>query len=216
MVTINIRAVTNKGSLENKHSDLFDTNELTFCTGTIFGEVGNCHGVYTWDTYPFALVTTEDRHTRCNFWGQFRLSFLTLDREYNVTASYFGYELTKSVTLTKEEPVKEIHFDMYETEPENIEQKENNPKLYGIIFGFTGGVFDHANWIVRFAKLKFENRNIRSGYFGFYVIRFLELGKTYTIISSKEGYYDRTHEITLTSQKPIQMINFFMETLDTA
>ena len=121
MVTINIQAASNKDGIENKHIDIIDTNEPTFCTGTIFGEVGNSHGLWTWETYPFALVTTEDRRTRCNFHGQFKLSFLTLNCEYNVTAYFLGYELTKSVILTKEEPVKEIHF-----EDDNLTLKRNH------------------------------------------------------------------------------------------
>jgi hypothetical protein len=212
---INIQATFNKDSTEINHSEIIDTDEPTICTGTIHGEVGNSHGVYAWTTCPFALVTTGIRRTRCNFDGEYELSCLTLNREYKVTAHYLRYKETEYVTLTKENPVKKIFFDMYESKPKNIVPKENNPKLYGLIFGFTGGVFDHANWVVRYAKLTFENRNTRSGYFGFYVIRFLELDKTYTITSRKEGYYDRTHKITLTIRKPIQMVNFFMEILDT-
>lgn len=212
---VNIQAISNKDGIENKLTESIDTNELTNCIGTIYGEVGNSHGVYAWTPCPFALVTTGIRRTRCNFDGEYDLSGLTLNRKYIVTAHYLGYKQTEVATLTKEETVKKIFFDMYQSEPKNIEPKEKNPKLYGLIFGITGGVFDHANWIVKFATLTFENRTTHSGYFGFYVIGFLELGKTYTINSSKEGYYDRTHKITLTIQKPIQMINFYMETLGT-
>ena len=177
----------------------------------IYGEVGNSHGVYAWTSCPFALVTTGLRRTRCNFNGEYELSCLPLNRVYKVTAHHFGYRQTEFVRLTTEDPVKKLFIDMYLSEPRNIESKENNPAFYGIIFGITGGVFDHANWPERFVTLTFENRTTQSGFFGFYVIGFLEIGKTYSITSSKEGYYDRTHKITLTILKPIQMINFFME-----
>ena len=92
----------------------------------------------------------------------------------------------------------------------SITKETPKPLCYGLIYGITGGVFEHANWIVRFATLKFEHRTTKSGFFGFYIIGLLQIGKTYSITLSKEGYINRTYEVTLTKQKPIQMQNFYM------
>jgi len=98
-----------------------------------------------------------------------------------------------------------------ESEPVNIKSKDNSkPIRFGLIFGRTGGVFEHASWSVGFTKLSFENRSKISGYFGFYIIGKLEIGKTYEITASKEGYSNETKIIKLTTKRPIQRINFFM------
>ena len=82
---------------------------------------------------------------------------------------------------------------------------------FGFIFGITGGVFEHAQWFVPQTKLTFENRTITSGrIYGFYIIFFLQIGKTYTITAHKDGYLPLTQTVKLTLQKPIQLINFFM------
>ena len=88
--------------------------------------------------------------------------------------------------------------------------KTNRPIRYGLIFGFTVGVFEHANWLLSFTKLEFENRTKISGFYGFYIIGFLEIGKTYSITASKEDYSSDTIKVTLTEEKPIQIINFHL------
>ena len=90
-----------------------------------------------------------------------------------------------------------------------LESKEN-PR-FGFIFGITGGVFEHAQWFVPQTKLTVENRTITSGrIYGFYIMFFLQIGKTYTITAHKDGYLPLTQTVILTLQKPIQLINFFM------
>ena len=113
----NIQAQTIKKSNENTNDDNIIDDEQPTLFGSIYGEVGNSHGVYTWTFCPFALVTTGLRRTRCNFWGHYILLHLPLNRIYRVTAHYQGYKLTKTVELTTIEPVKELIFDMYESEP---------------------------------------------------------------------------------------------------
>jgi hypothetical protein len=132
-------------TLENTLTERYKNNELTSCTGIIYGEVGNSHGVYAWTPCPFALVKTGLRRTLCNFKGEYKLSHLPLNRVYKVTAHYLGYKLTEYVKLTKEEPVKKLFIDMYGSEPVHIEPIENNPACFGFIFGITGGVFEHAS-----------------------------------------------------------------------
>jgi hypothetical protein len=90
------------------------------------------------------------------------------------------------------------------------EESKSLPISYGFILGRTRGRFDFQIWTVRFANLEFENRTTRSGFFGFFIIGFLEIGKTYEIKSSKEGYIDDFQEVTLTKEKPIQWIDFIM------
>jgi len=203
--------INNENDIKNQHASTIEADEESECIGLIHGSVGNSHGVYTWTTYPFALVTTGIKRTRCNIFGDYSMSLL-LYREYYVTAHVKGFKpLTKHVYLTLEKPIQQITFDMDESEPENVKSIENpKPTFYGLIFGRTGGVFEHASWSVGFTKLSFENRSKLSGYFGFYIIGKLEIGKTYSITASKEDYSDLTTEVTLAAEKPIQRINFFM------
>lgn len=42
------------------------------------------------------------------------------------------------------------------------------------------------------------------------MIGFLQIGKTYSITASKQDYSNLTLEVTLTAEKPIRRINFFM------
>jgi hypothetical protein len=188
-----------------------ETNEDSGIFGFIHGCVGNSHGVYSWTPCPFALVTAGINRARCGLYGYYSMRLL-LYRGYYVTAHVKGFKpLTKYVYLTVEEPIVKLVFDMDESQPANIESKESpKPISYGIIFGFTGGVFEYASWRVGFVKLKFENRTKISGFFGFYIIGYLEISKTYFITSSKEGYIDLTREIKLIKEKPIQMISFYM------
>jgi hypothetical protein len=82
---------------------------------------------------------------------------------------------------------------------------------YGFIFGITCGSFEHASWRVPLAQIIIENRTIRrSGIFGFYMIFFLQIGKTYTITAHEEGYYSFTETFTLTLQQPIQKIDLLL------
>lgn len=205
--TSTIQAVTIKTC--NKNQTKIDVESS--CLGLILGSVGNSHGVYSWTSYPFSLVTAGIKSTRCNLIGDYSMSLL-LYHEYYVTAHVIGFKpLKKYVYLTLEEPIQTITFDMDESEPVNIEPKNiSRPICFGFIYGRTGGVFEHASWRVGFTKLKFENKTIISGFFGFYVIGFLQIGKTYSITASKEGYSNLTLEVTLTAKKPIQRINFFM------
>jgi hypothetical protein len=185
--------------------------EKTGCIGMIQGSVGNSHGVYSWTPYPFSKLTAGTKSTRCNINGDYSMS-LFLYHKYNVTAHVKGFKpLTKYVYLTAEDPIRKLTFDMDESEPENIKSiKDSKAVFYGLIFGRTGGVFEHASWPVGFAKLEFEDRSKISGFFGFYVIGFLEIDKTYEITASKEGYTDKTKIVKLTEKMPIQLINFYM------
>ena len=193
--------------------DTVKTNdkEKTDCIGRIQGSVGNSHGVYSWTPYPFSKVPAGIKSTRCNINGDYSMSLL-IYHKYNVTAHVKGFKpLTKYVYLTAEDPIKKLTFDMDESEPENIKSiKDPKAVFYGLIFGRTGGVFEHASWPVGFTKLEFENRSKVSGFFGFYIIGFLEIGKTYEITASKEGYTEETKIVKLTAKKPIQWINFYM------
>ena len=84
------------------------------------------------------------------------------------------------------------------------------PACFGLIYGQTRGVFEHASWPLSFVTLKFENRKTTSSFFGFYIIGFLIIGKTYFITADKNEYFLRTKEITLTFQEPIQRIDFYL------
>ena len=137
---------------------------------------------------------------------------LCLYREYNVTAHVRGFKpLTKYVYLTLEEPIQEIIFDMDESEPVNIKSKDNNnPIIFGYIYGKTGGVFAYASWPVGFTTLKFGFRRTISGLFGFYFIPFLLIGKTYSITACKRGYDKLTIKVTLTQEEPVKRVDFYM------
>jgi hypothetical protein len=197
--------------IDNKQTGSIKPNEEPIFFGLIHGCVGNSHGVYSWTPCPFALVTTGINRARCGLYGYYSMR-LFLYREYIITAHVKGFKpLSKYVYLTKEEPIHEIIFDMYESEPINIESKDNNkPIFFGYIYGKTGGVFGYASWPVGFTTLKFGYRRTISGLFGNYIICLLRIGKTYSITASKKGYDNLTLKVTLTEEEPIQRIDFYM------
>ena len=203
--------IHNKNETENIIAEKTEADEEPNCIGLIHGCVGNSHGVYSWTSCPFALVTAGIKRARCGIFGFYSMPLL-LYREHYVSAHVIGFKpLKKYVYLTLEEPIQEIVFDMDESEPVNIESKDNSkPIRFGFIYGWTGGVFGYASWLVRFTTLEFGNRKKISGYFGFYVIGFLRIGETYSITASKQDYSNLTLEVTLTAERPIQWINFFM------
>lgn len=189
-----------------------ENEKVTACTGFIYGDVGNSHGMFTWSPYPFALVTNGIKWVRCGLLGQYSMR-LSLYHDYNITAHVIGSKpLTKHVYLTEEEPNRKITFDMYGSGTKDIKQDENpKPKIYGMIFGITISTFDHAPFCVQRASISIENRTKISGWiYGFYMFCFLEIGKPYTILVEKEGYRPLTETFTLTSQRPIQHLNLCM------
>lgn len=113
--TSTIQAATIK--TRNKNQTKIDVESS--CLGLIQGSVGNSHGVYSWTSYPFSLVTARIKSTRCNLNGDYSMSLL-LYHEYYVTAHVIGFKpLKKYVYLTLEEPIQKITFDMDESEPIN-------------------------------------------------------------------------------------------------
>ena len=103
-----------------------ETNEESTCLGFIYGSVGNSHGVYTWTTYPFALVTSGIKLTRCNIGGGFFM-FLSLNRLHCVTAHVIGFKpLILYIQLTADDPIQRVSFDMYGHERESYEMDLND------------------------------------------------------------------------------------------
>ena len=103
-----------------------ETNEESTCLGFIYGSVGNSHGVYTWTTYPFALVTSGIKLTRCNIGGGFFM-FLSLNRFHYVTAHVIGFKpLTLHIRLTADDPIQRVSFDMDGHERESYEMHFND------------------------------------------------------------------------------------------
>jgi hypothetical protein len=112
-------------AIANNAVDLKDEKEPA-CMGFIYREVGNSHGMYTWSSYPFALVTNGIKWIRCGLLGQY-LMRLSLYHKYNVTAHVTGFKpLTKHVYLTEEEPIRKITFDIYGEEREDVKSFENS------------------------------------------------------------------------------------------
>jgi len=181
------------------------------CIGKIDGRVGNSKGLYYWEPYIFSKVDAEVKETRTGLLGIYRF-FLPVNRYYNITANKTGFKpMTKRVYLSKDYPTIEVNFDFFESEPvEKKEVKNSKPTFYGMILGRISGVFEHASWFVGFTKLEFENRTKTSGFFGFYIIGFLEIDKIYSITAIKEGYSNETKVVKLTTKKPMQWINFYM------
>jgi len=198
-------------NLQAKNTLNIVTDEEPSCIGHIYGSVGNSHGIYAWEPYIFAFVDAKVKQTRTGLLGVYHL-FLPLNNVYQITAFKSGFKpLTKEVNLTDKRPVQEVNFDFFESEPVEEEEVENSkPTFYGFIVGITGGVFEYASWFVSFTKLSFENRTKISGFFGFYIIGRLEIGKEYKITASKEGYSNLTQKVTLTAEKPIKWVSFFM------
>ena len=115
--------ISNENYIENQHAGKIEADEKSSCKGLIHGSVGNSHGVWSWTPYPFALVTTGIKRTRCNIAGDYLISLL-LYHEYYVTAHVAGLKpLTKYVYLTLDEPIRSITFDMDESEPVNSKSK---------------------------------------------------------------------------------------------
>jgi hypothetical protein len=96
------------------------------------------------------------------------------------------------------------------TPNKNLENEKSKPSRFGFIYGRIQGRFDFQFHILRFAKLEFENRKTWSGFFGYYIIGFLQIGKTYEITATKNGWNSVTQEVTLTKENPIQRINFIL------
>jgi hypothetical protein len=117
--TVTIPAIAN-------NTDDLENEKESACTGRIYGEVGNSHGVWSWTPCPFALVTAENKRVRCGLYGHYSMR-LSLYHEYNVTAHVIGFKpLTKHVYLTEEEPIKRLTFDMYGREYDDIKSFENS------------------------------------------------------------------------------------------
>ena len=119
--TSTIQAETIKNEAEDKIAENIEDDEESSCLGCIYGSVGNSHGVYTWTTYPFALVTSGIKSTICGIGGGYSM-FLSLNRVHYVTAHVIGYKpLTKYVHLTTDDPIQRVNFDMYGRERESSE-----------------------------------------------------------------------------------------------
>ena len=211
LILLIVSLVISSSNFQAKNTMPKENEKQSVCIGKICGRVGNSKGLYFWQPYLFAKVDAEVKQTKTGILGWYRL-FLPVNKYYNLTAYKSGFEpITKMVYISENCPNIEVNFDFFESEP--LDKKENERhklKFYGLIFGRTCGVFEHANWLVGFTKLSFENRTKISGLYGFYIIGFLEIGKTYSINASKNGYSKDTEIIKLTATKPIQRINFFM------
>jgi hypothetical protein len=81
---------------------------------------------------------------------------------------------------------------------------------YGIIFGKTWGVFEHATWLVPVIKIEIEGKTIYSSWFSRYKISGLELGYTYEIKASNPGYYNRTYQVELTAEEPCKFLDIYL------
>ena len=100
-----------------------DENEKSRCFGTIYGNVFGETGGYP-AFIPFARIEIEGlRRKHCDLFGGFVFTGLSLDRMYKVTADANGYEEdTKTVTLTKDEPCKDIMFVLLKDPDEKIKK----------------------------------------------------------------------------------------------
>jgi hypothetical protein len=111
--------LNNKNETDNTIIKKTENGTESSCCGLIYGSVGNSHGVWSWTPYPFALVTAGIKRTRCNIFGDYSMTLL-LYHEYNVSAHVKGFKpLTIYVYLTFDEPIRDITFDMDESEPNN-------------------------------------------------------------------------------------------------
>ena len=118
-------SIIQAGTIKNETKDNV-TNEESTCFGFIYGSVGNSHGVYTWTTYPFALVTSGIKLTRCSIGGGFFM-FLSLYHVHRVTAHVVGFKpLTLFIQLTADDPIQRVSFDMYGYERESYEMYLND------------------------------------------------------------------------------------------
>jgi hypothetical protein len=91
-------------------------NEEPTCFGTILGHT-HMKYCWAWCPVPFAKVDAGIKQTISLANGFYILTGLPLGRTYTVTASKRGYhDDTKEVTLTVEEPYKEIYLDLQEKE----------------------------------------------------------------------------------------------------
>ncbi len=127
--TSTIQAETIKNEAEDKIAENIEEDEESSCLGCIYGSVGNSHGVYTWTTYPFALVTSGIKSTICGIGGGYSM-FLSLNRVHCVTAHVVGFKpLTKYVHLTTDDPIQRVVFDMDGYEQESSESNPINKNL---------------------------------------------------------------------------------------
>jgi len=186
-------------------------NEKPTIEGCIYGEVGNSHGVYTWTFYPFALVTSGLKRSRCNFYGQYSMK-LSLNTEHFVTAHVRGFKpLTKKVYLTDEKPTKEIFFDMYASSP-SARSVNNEKNCYGVVHGAIryspDGYYGDMPSFYTVVKLG-DKIDFLSYFTSYYKFRGLELDKEYTITYSHRNFHTKTVTFTLTEDQPNLELNLF-------
>lgn len=198
-------------NFQAKNTVKIENEEEPTCIGKFEGRVGCSHSLFYWQSYLFTKADAEVKQIRNGLFGWYHM-FLPINKEYRITGYKSGFKpMTKVIYHSEDYTVQELNFDFFESEPENIRSIEyTKPLCYGLIFGRTGGVFEYASWPVGFTKLEFENRSKVSGFFGFYIIGYLEIDKIYKITASKEGYIDETKIVKLTTKNPVKWINFYM------
>jgi len=141
LINLIVLIILLSSNFQAKNTVKIEYKEKPACIGIIHGSVGNSKGLYYWESYIFAKVDAEVKQTRTGLLGCFRF-ILPLNREYKITAYKSGFKpMTKEIYLSETHPVREVTFDFFESEPENIKSIEDSkPVFYGFIFGITGGV----------------------------------------------------------------------------
>jgi hypothetical protein len=104
-----------------KKIEIKDSKEQTCCFGTIYGYVAAETGGYP-SFIPFAKIEIEGvRKKICGIFGSYRFIGLPLERTYDVTADANRYRSkTFSITLTNDDPCKELIFVLKEDPDEDI------------------------------------------------------------------------------------------------
>jgi len=181
------------------------------CFGTIIGKTG----AYSWSGWgPVnnvkVTIGSRTKYSKPHFF----FTGLALGQTYTVTASKTGWKTqTKEVTLSEDNPIANIQFDLDNDDDNTKTYKNYN---FGLIYGHTMWVENWSGGPIWFAKIKAQGENYhrvkRSNIFGVYFL-LLPLNVEISITASKAGYETVTKTVTLTEKNRIENLSFTLNEL---
>ncbi|MCK4995481.1 MAG: carboxypeptidase regulatory-like domain-containing protein [Thermoplasmatales archaeon] len=156
------------------------------------------------------------RTTYIGVLGGFRFNFVPVGRQYTLTVTHPKFKtVIETFTLSPDDPDFRISIAMMDKDKVRSRiTSEEQTKVLGSIYGYTGVGYIWGFSPVRFAKVQAGGKTIISGpIMGEYRIRGLPIG-TYTVIGTKKGYDIFTDTVTLTERYPDKQVFVDLEPND--
>ncbi len=95
---------------------------------------------------------------------------------------------------------------------EKIESNDYKPGCFGSIYGYIEYYF--LQWAIHtpiaFALVDAEIKSTRSNIIGYYELKDLPINQSYTVTVTARGYKSKSIDVHLTSERPNEMINFYL------